>query len=52
VVTSASSAGVAEFDLLDDFAHPSARTTIPDLQRLEVGQWGVDVTDTIGADRV
>lgn len=26
-------------DLLDNFAHPSARELIPELQRLEVGQW-------------
>jgi hypothetical protein len=32
-------AGFYSNDLLDNFAHPSARTIIPDLQRLEVGQW-------------
>jgi hypothetical protein len=32
-------AGFYSNDLLDNFAHPSARTLIPDLQRLEVGQW-------------
>ena len=32
-------AGFYSNDLLDNFAHPSARELIPELQRLEVGQW-------------
>lgn len=32
-------AGFYSNDLLDNFAHPSARTLIPHLQRLHVGQW-------------
>ncbi len=32
-------AGFYSNDLLDNFAHPSARHLIPELQRLEVGQW-------------
>jgi hypothetical protein len=32
-------AGFYSNDLLDNFAHPSAHVLIPDLQRLEVGQW-------------
>ena len=32
-------AGFYSNDLLDNFAHPSARELIPELQHLEVGQW-------------
>jgi hypothetical protein len=32
-------AGWYSNDLLDNLAHPSATTLIPDLQRLELGQW-------------
>ena len=32
-------AGFYSNDLLDNLGHPSARTLIPELQRLEVGQW-------------
>jgi hypothetical protein len=32
-------AGFYSNDLLDNFAHPSARNLIPELQHLEVGQW-------------
>jgi uncharacterized protein YndB with AHSA1/START domain len=32
-------AGFYSNDLLDNLAHPSATTVVPDLQHLEVGQW-------------
>jgi hypothetical protein len=32
-------AGWYSNDLLDNLAHPSARTIVPELQHLEVGQW-------------